>query len=152
MNTDRIYELIKRIMKPGKLAQYRLRNIKKKTLDKLTLLLSLAVVMIVLVSRLPYRDFADFVLSSIGIVLLYIIIFSIFTITLPKGIRITAYFLYIPAKLYDIADDKLNHVSRKKRTNFWGGGLNQAPRAEVGIKYFIEREKNIQINHAEILR
>ena len=38
------------------------------------------------------------------------------------------------------------YVLRRKRE-----GINKAPRAEVGIKYFIERERWVQINHAKYL-
>ena len=55
-------------------------------------------------------------------------------------------------KLYAALDQltekqrKRVYVLRRKRE-----GINKAPRAEVGIKYFIERERWVQINHAKYL-
>lgn len=146
--STKFYQVLKKIMKPGKLAQYRLRNIKKSTTNDIITYVSVILGIAVLAHCYPFRSVGQFVLSVLWALFLFLVAVVVLTHVVPKAVLLLSLVFWLPAKLYDLCEDKANHVSRRRKR----GTVNKAPRAEVGIKYFIEREKGVQVNHAMPLK
>ena len=149
MGNKPILNFIRTICKPGKLLHYKLNNnVDNSFKDKLTAVLAFIAAAFVTVKCYPYDGVIDFIIViASSFILAGVCVFAVsFCYSyLVKGI--SALF-YLPALIYDLCDDKINNVARKKTTST---SMKSGPRAEVGIKYFIEREKRIQINHAKYI-
>lgn len=146
-----IYKRIRAVSKPGKLAYYRLRHVEKKLQDKLVTAAAVALAACSLVKCAPYDGVWDFILNLIGILLLFVLYILVLSFIIPFLFRVLSLFCVVPAMIYDACDDRINGITRIKKR--WGpkAAMNKPPRAEVGIKYFIEREKQIQVDHAKFL-
>lgn len=143
---NRLLNGIKTICKPGKLARYKLQHLCKKTSDQIITAASAILAVITLFRGYPFDGVGDFLLSCFCCLLLMLPYTFLFTVLVTAGIWLIRGILFVPSWMYDYCDDSINHVLRRKKE-----GIDKAPRAEVGIKYFIERERWVQINHAKYL-
>ena len=142
---NRILNGLRAICKPGKLARYKLQHLRRKTSDEIITAASVVTALITLFSGYPFEGLGNFLFSCFCCLLLLLPYSFLFTILVTAGIWLIRGILFVPSWIYDYCDDCINHVLRRKE------GINKAPRAEVGIKYFIERERWVQINHAKYL-
>lgn len=143
---NRILNGLRAICKPGKIARYKLQHLRKKTSDEMITAASAIAAVITLFSGYPFEGVGDFLLSCFCCLLLMLPYTFLFTVPVTAGIWLIRGILLVPSWMYDYCDDRINHVLRRKKDS-----IKKAPRAEVGIKYFIERERWVQINHAKYL-
>lgn len=146
MGDKKFYKFFRTLFKPFKLIHYRLTIPHPKVQDTITSWISFFSVVFIIIRCYPYNGIADFLFTIFAAFIIACVCALGIAFVFPYIIKAISMIFCIPALLYDICDDKINNVSREK-----GGKIKEGPRAEVGIKYFIEREKRIQINHAKYL-
>lgn len=147
MKEHSVLRFFRALLKPFKLINYKLsHSISKKLEDAVASWISFIAASFVIIRCYPYKGLFDFLFTLFGAFILAIACALAVAFLFPKILKILSGLFWIPAIFYDICDDKINNVSRKKEKN-----IKKGPRAEVGIKYFIEREKRIHINHAKYL-
>ena len=146
MDKNAFLTLLMTILKPFKLAHYKLTNNADHAFqDKLASFLSFAAAAAVIVRCFPYDGIGDFIVVIFGSILMAGVCVFAVSFFYPHVVKVLTMILGFPAMIYDLCDDKINNVTRTD-TDF--RFLHKIPRAEVGIKYFIERDKRIAINHA----
>lgn len=150
MEKKQFYVKVRGFCKPFRLAHYRLRHISKKTSDAVITAASFITAGVAFLRCFPFAGVGDILLTAIGVVLLAFACTFIYAFLFPAGAFVVSLLFLLPAAVYNVCDDKINHVSRQKKS---GGKtkMKARPKAEVGIRYFIEREKGLQINHAQFL-
>lgn len=147
MKEHSVLRFFRAVLKPFKLVNYKLsHSTSKKLEDTVASWVSFIAAVFVIIRCFPYKGFFDFLFTLFGAFILAIVCALVVAFLLPKILKLLSGLFWIPAVIYDICDDKINNVSRKKEKS-----LKKGPRAEVGIRYFIEREKRIHINHAKYL-
>ena len=146
MDNKKLYRFFQALFKPFKLIHYRLTSPHPKIQDSITSWTSFIAVVFIIIRCYPYNSIADFLFTIFAAFIIACVCALGIAFVFPYITKAISLIFFIPALLYDICDDKINNVSREK-----GGKIKEGPRAEVGIKYFIEREKRIQINHAKYL-
>ena len=107
-------------------------------------ILAFCIAAYILYINAPYRGVGEFLFVCVVCFILTGVSVVVISFVYPFAYKIILLILALPAWLYDYCDDKLNNVERKK-----GRTVRDNPKAKVGIKYFIEREKRLQINHAK---
>lgn len=147
MKENTFYKFIRAFCKPFKLIHYNLNHADHKFQDRLTSWISFIAAAFIIIRCFPYDGMFDLLFTLFGAFVLACACALGIAFIFPYVLRILSILFWIPAAIYDFCDDKINHVTRKKAEK----GVKEGARAEVGIKYFIEREKRIKINHAKYL-
>lgn len=133
--------------RPGKLIYYRIIHANTENVkDVTTAIAAFATGGLILFTNAPYQSVWDFLLVLVLAFILSGISAIIVSMCIPLIQKILSLLFWIPSWLYDYCDDKINHVERKR-----GKTIGKGPKARVGIKYFIERERRVQITHAKWL-
>ena len=151
MGNKEIYKKVRSVCKPGKLAYYRLRHIEKPYQDKLITTAAVVLAFYTFLRCFPFDGVWDFIFTVVGILLLFVVFILVLSCIMPFLLRMMSLLFAVPSMIYDACDDRINGVTRVKKIWRSKETMNKAPRAEVGIKYFIERERRIQIDHAKFL-
>ncbi len=151
MVNKEIYIKVRSVCKPGKLAYYRLRHMEKPSQDKLITTAAVVLTFYSFLRCFPFDGVWDFIFTVVGILLLFMIYILVLSCIMPFLLRMVSLLFAVPSMIYDICDDRINGVTRVKKVWMSKVTMDKAPRAEVGIKYFIERERRIQIDHAKFL-
>ena len=149
MFVNKILMVVRMIFKPAKLFRYNLKRPINILLGNiLTIAISLAAAGFILVKFYPYYGLKRLIVVTACAIIAGLICRKTVSYLYPKVSRFVAALFYAPAAIYDLCDDKLNNVSRKKTVT---ATTKKGPSIETGIMYFIEREERIQINHAKYL-
>ena len=143
----------RRFCQPLNMAHYRLRHVSKKTKDAAVTIAAFPTAAVAFVQCYPFSGPGDLLFCAIGAFLLGFACTYAYRLLFHAATFLMSLPFLIPALVYRVCDDKINHVSRKRGYSSGNAkaGMDTGPEAAVGIRYFIEREKNIQINHAELL-
>lgn len=145
--TRTIAKGLRAITKPAKLLHFKITNPASNAFkDGLTAVLSFGGAVIIFFLNAPFKGIGELLFVLLVCFILAWIFVLIISFCYPIAQKILALILAFPAWVYDYCDDTINHVERKKK-----GTMGAGQKPKVGIKYFIEREKRIQINHAKWL-
>ncbi len=143
-----ILKFIRWLTKPFNFIHYKLTfNNFDVAHNNLVAILSWCAAGFVIIKCFPYDRLLDFIFAGIGACAFAYFCEKTTAYVLWIVIKILTAIFSPPAMLYNWCDDKINHVARTPNEKSVWRGL----KAEVGLRYFIEREKGIQINHAEYL-
>ena len=151
MEEKKICRKVCRFCQPLDMARYRLRHVSKKTKDAAVTIAAFPTAAVAFVRCYPFSGPADLLLCAAGAFLLGFACTYVYRLLFRAATFLMSLPFLIPSVIYRACDDKINHVSRKRGAGNTKAGVDTGPEAAVGIRYFIEREKNIQINHAELL-
>ena len=140
------YKFIRAFCKPFKLIHYNLNHADHKFQDRLTSWISFIAGSFYHHPCFPYDGMFDLLFTLFGAFVLACACALGIAFIFPYVLRILSILFWIPAAIYDSVMTRLTMSPGKGRKR-----RKEGARAEVGIKYFIEREKRIKINHAKYL-
>ena len=143
-----IWRILRTVTKPAKLVHYKMKHMDgAEVRDGIITVLGFGGIVILLYQNAPYRNLGAFCAVCFMCFVVAGICATILSFLYPIAEKAVFYILTPFAWIFDYSDDRLNNAGRKSKTN----DIRRNPKAKVGIKYFIEREKRLQINHAKLI-